>query len=93
MSDYTIPAIQFTFNGKPITLTGPTSSTPNLATFSQFFRFVFTDAIDSIHTISVNTLEVPTPVPQKPACPFPTNSLYPLLASLLQQFSSIFSVP
>lgn len=93
MSDYTIPAIQFTFNGKPITLTGPTSSTPNLATFSQFCRFVFTDAIDSIHTISVNTLEVPTPVPQKPACPFPTNSLYPLLASLLQQFSSIFSVP
>lgn len=93
LSDYTVPAIQFTHKGKPITLTGPTSHSPELATFSQFCRFVFTDAIDSLHSLSVTPLNDTTVSPQNDTCIISFESVPPSLCHLLQQYSSVFSLP
>lgn len=83
LSDYTIPSIQFTYNNTPITLTGNTSTQPSLATFSQYCRFVFTDAISSAHTISFSQIDSP-PIKIPP---------HPEIAPILTKFASVFSSP
>jgi len=65
--DYTIPLLEFTHNIKTITLTGITHNTPTPASFSQFCRFIFTDSIQSAHTITLHQLDAnPTPHPCTP---------------------------
>lgn len=59
LSDYSIPSIQFTYNHQPITLTGNTSNQPTMSSFSQYCRYVFTDAIASSHTLSVSQIDAP----------------------------------
>ena len=83
LSDYTIPSIQFSYNNTPITLTGNTSTQPSLATFSQYCRFVFTDAISSAHTISFSQIDSP-PIKIPP---------HPEIAPILTKFASVFSSP
>lgn len=63
-SDYTNPSIHFSYNRKPITLTVFTP-TPSRASFSQFCRFVFTDSISSLHTMTLTHKETqPAPNPE-----------------------------
>lgn len=88
--DYTIPAITFSHNGKQITVAGPTTNSPALATFSQFCRFLFTDSIASLHTVSVTPLEESTPTHPNPIT---TDSLHPPLQQLLHQYASVFAQP
>lgn len=64
--DYTIPSIQFTYNSKTITLTGTNPHTPSATSYAQFNRFIFTDSIDSIHSITYTKIEPPeSPVPNQ----------------------------
>lgn len=97
MCDHTIPSIQFTYGGKPLSITGPANTTPTPATLSQFNRFIFTDSIDSIHSVSIHQLDT------TPPCTPPTDTLKPeiintssfdpTLAQLLKQYTAIFSIP
>lgn len=90
LSDYTIPAITFSHNGKQITLTGPTTNSPTLTTFSQFCRYVFTDSIAALHAMSVSPLD--TKASNTP-CSITTDSLPPPLPQLLHKYNYVFSQP
>lgn len=63
LSDYNVPSIQFTHNGIPITIVGDTSSAIP-ASFSQFCRFLFIDFVDSLHTVTLQSLQAETVVSQ-----------------------------
>lgn len=93
-SDYTIPCIQFTHQMKPVTLVGSKTSTPNPASYSQFCRYIFTDAIDSLHTVTLSTIEPPEtePILGLPS-PIDTSKLDPSIASLLSHYTNVFSIP
>ncbi|PNY06477.1 hypothetical protein L195_g002943, partial [Trifolium pratense] len=85
LADYSVPCIQFCHNHRPITIIGDTSSTPTHASFAQFTRYVDTDSIESIHSISVLQIDMPQQV-----APEVTN---PELCSLLAEFHSVFAEP
>lgn len=89
MSDYTVPMIQFTHNYKTLTLTGNNTNIPAPASLPQFSQFLFTDSIETIHAVSFNQLDTPT---NQHTAFAPTN-LEPSLASLLNQYATIFSIP
>ncbi|KAK2380216.1 hypothetical protein QL285_035697 [Trifolium repens] len=82
LSDYSVPSIQFTHNNKPITLIGNPPASPTLATYSQFCRFIFTDAIVSAHTVTITELTPPSESPH-----------HPDITHLLNQYSPVFSKP
>lgn len=84
LSDYSVPSIQFTYNHKPITLTGSHSVTPTHTSYAQFCRLLFTDSIASMHTVTVNS------IPENTAS-FDTFKLHPSVAALLHEFLRVFS--
>jgi len=61
ISDYTVPLIEFTHNSKTIALTGINPAQPTHASFSQFCRFIFTDAIQSAYIVSFHQIEQTKP--------------------------------
>lgn len=61
--DYTIPFIQFTYTKHRFTLTGMIPSSPSHANLSHLLRFIFIDAIASVHIVTLSTLEANTPSP------------------------------
>lgn len=93
LSDYNIPSIQFSYNGKPITISGPSSHFPAPATFSQFCRFIFTDSVASCHAISVNCVEDKPSVQGNSTELVEANKLQPDIAQLIHQHASVFSIP
>ncbi|MCH83875.1 enzymatic polyprotein, partial [Trifolium medium] len=88
LSDYSVPSIQFTYNNKPITLTGKSPVSPTLATYSQFCRFLFTDAIVSAHTIIVAAVDTTKASPPKLNPP-----QHPAVTSLLHRYDTVFTKP
>lgn len=91
LSNYSIPSIQFTHNGQPIMLTGMVSNSPSSSSFSQFFRFLFTDAIHSIHTMTMTTLETPNIKIQNNTPNFTTSN--PEISKLLNTYATVFYTP
>lgn len=83
LSDYNVLSIQFTHNGLPVTITGD-SSLALAASYSQFCRFLFTDFVASLHSMTMQ------PVDQTSSSPITTADLDPTLASMLQQFQGVF---
>jgi hypothetical protein len=92
ISDYNVPLIEFTHNSKTITLTGIKPSQPTQASFAQFCRFMFTDAIESAHTVSFQQIELTKPSlePADPCYPLPDDLV---LANLLNTYSDVFNIP
>lgn len=93
LSDYNVPSIQFTHNGTPVTILGNTSSVLP-ASYSQFCRFLFTDSVESLHSVTVQPVDETT-VPANPGAnsSLKTEHMAPELAALLHQFAVIFDVP
>lgn len=91
VSNYSIPSIQFTHNGQPITLTGMVSNSPSSFAFCQFCRFLFIDAIHSIHTMTMTTLETPNTKIQNNTPNFTTSN--PKISKLLNTYATAFSTP
>lgn len=93
LSDYNIPSIQFIYKNKPIKLTGSPSVFSTPATLAQFQRFIFTDSIASVHSITMSTIDnVVNLAIQSPTYTLDTSSLNPSLSTILQQFASVFSI-
>lgn len=90
LSDYIVTMIQFSHNHKTITLTGNTATSPTPASFAQFSIFLFTDAIDTMHVVSLTQLDSTLPAE---TLTFDTSNLDPNLAQLLTHYSTIFSIP
>lgn len=88
LSDYNVPSIQFTHKGTPVTIIGDTSPTVP-PSYSQFCRFLFTDLVASLHTVTMHSLETEP----APSHPMSTNHMDPELATLLQNFAGIFGGP
>jgi hypothetical protein len=88
LSDYNIPSIQFVHNRQPVTIVGTQTPGPSHASLAQFNRFLFTDAVDSAHTVTLTHMESDSPL-----LPDTDNSTQPDIALLLQQFDVVFSVP
>lgn len=86
LSDYNVPSIQFTHNGIPVTITG-NISTPNATSYSQFCRFLFTDSVASLHSVTMQ------PMDQHQNSPIVTENMKPELATLLLQFKGVFDKP
>jgi hypothetical protein len=84
LADYSVPCIQFCHNNRPITISGDTTSTPTHASFAQFTRYLSTDSIASIHSISVPQLDSSPPFPDTPT---------PELSAILEEFDSVFAEP
>lgn len=88
VSDYTIPSMQFYHQDQLITLQGTTLPSFSAVTFPQFNRMLQTQAIATIHSVSMLSLispELPSPLSLE-HCP-------PDLAALLHTYASVFSIP
>jgi len=89
--DYSVPSTQFTHYQKPITLIGEPPAQSTLATYSQFFHFLFTYLIESAHTITLAqyNLHSSTSLNQTP-------KLRPVhldISTLLHKFAAVFTTP
>lgn len=87
VSDYTIPSMQFYYNGQLITLTGMASPSLSLATFPQFNRMVQTDSIATLHTITMFPTDSPT---TQTETTHKIDTIHLDLDQLLQRYSLIF---
>ncbi|XP_050895185.1 uncharacterized protein LOC127101785 [Lathyrus oleraceus] len=93
LSDYSIPSIQFTYNNKPITLTGSTSMTQTAASYAQFCRFMFTQAIDSIHSLHLTSFDKPDSNTTTKTEHLVNSNIDPAIKDLLHQYATIFDTP
>lgn len=93
LSDYSIPSIQFTYNNKPITLTGSTSMTPTAASYAQFYRFLFTQAIDFIHSLHLTSFDKPDSNTTTKTEHLVNSNIDPVIKDLLHQYATIFDTP
>lgn len=100
-ANFTISMIYFSHQDKCLTLQG-TSSPPLIhASFHQFTRLLHTDSIVSCHAITMLPLDTPLPtfpLPLHPNVSRPPATLNllglpPDLATILHQFSHVFSTP
>lgn len=88
LSNYNVPCIKFTYNNTPITIKGDSLETLP-ASYSHFCRFLFTDSMDSVHTVTLHVIDAP----QSAASDLTTVKLEPSLVELLQQFTRVFETP
>lgn len=91
-SDFSVPSIKFNYNNQTITLIGMTSNSLSSTSFSQYCRFLFTDSIKSLHTITMTNLEPPK-ANQETTFPEPLATTKAVIANLLNKFTSVFSTP
>lgn len=94
LSDYSVPCIQFCHNNKPMVISGETSPTPTQASLSQFTRYLHSDTIASIHSVSLTTTH-PSSSDTKLNTPsfVDKSTLHPSLLALLDQFQTVFTTP
>lgn len=94
ISDFAIPSMQFRHQGRLITLQGTSNSLPTPATFHQITRMLHTDSIDMCHSVSM-VLNPPTPQPNNStdAETDILKSVPPDLMTILDKYSTIFSIP
>lgn len=102
ISDFTVPLMQFYYEGAWVTLTGSFAPSLTLATIPQLQRMLHTNSIASCHSISM----VPTTPDPEPHTIFPTPS-HPFaeedqqllqsipadLNQIIHQYSHVFSTP
>ncbi|KAL0395952.1 UNVERIFIED_CONTAM: Transposon Ty3-G Gag-Pol polyprotein [Sesamum calycinum] len=89
ISDFSVPSMQFAHNGHWVTLTGSPSSTPRFASYSHVCRFAATDSIQSLCLLSITDLSSNSDSsPHSLSAP-----VHPDIRPLLDQYTSVFSVP
>lgn len=94
LSDYSVPSIQFSYNNHPITLRGTSVQQTSPVSLAQFHCFVFTNSIESVHSITLSHIEdAPTNSSSQQTLPFNPTTLQPSIAELLLQFVTIFGKP
>lgn len=90
-SDYSVPSIQFTYNHRPITLIGEPPTQSTLATYSQFCRFLFTNSIESAHTVTLAQYNLHSAPPLNP--PPKLTPIHPEISTILHKFAGVFTTP
>jgi len=87
LSDFKVPSIQFVYDNAPVIIVGNPSATPTHASLAQFNRFVFTDAIESAHTVIVVEVHTDQTITTL------TSTQHPDITNLLSHFDYIFTTP
>ena len=87
LSDFKVPSIQFVYDNTPVTIVGNPPATPTQASLAQFNRFIFTDAIESAHTVTLAAVH-----PDEPTNTL-TSTSHPDITNLLSHFGYIFTKP
>ncbi|KAK4433278.1 putative mitochondrial protein [Sesamum alatum] len=93
--EFSIPSIQFYHDGVLVTLSGASTSLPQIASYSQLRRFITTD---SFHSLCLLTVEPPpdnSPIlPSSPTATELSPDLFPHdIYTVLHKHASIFNIP
>lgn len=100
-ADFTIPGMQFYYQGSLVTIHGNSSPHLTHASFHQFTRMLHTDSIATCHAITMlpTDHDYQLPPPNKTDClstpseESSLSSMAPELAHLMTKYSHIFSTP
>lgn len=94
LSDYAVPSIHFSHQNRPVASMGISPVEPRHASFSQFCRFNFTNSIESLHAVTVSTIDTPNEtIPETASLSVDLSTLDPSIAAVLQPFLPVFNKP